>query len=50
MKKVKVKPGKCAHDYVLIDKWSDAERIYWEFYCRYCLEIVTRTDKHRRIE
>jgi len=37
---------KCKHDYVFMDKWQDAKRTYWEFHCRFCLEIVVRDDSN----
>lgn len=43
----KVTEPKCNHDFVYIDKWQDAKKTYWEFHCRYCLELVIRNDKNR---
>ena len=38
-----VKVGKysmgCKHSWEFIDKWSDGKYTYWEFYCKFCLDI-----------
>lgn len=35
---------KCPHDYIFMETWQDAEKKYWSFHCRYCLDIVIRSE------
>lgn len=42
-----MKKNKCNHYYEFTDKWVDKGITYWEFYCKNCCEINTRTDKKK---
>jgi len=40
------KEAGCAHLWEFIEKWLDSDRNeYWEFYCKYCLDIYTVYEK-----
>lgn len=38
----------CYHLFELSDKWTDSNKTtWWEYYCKYCLEIVIKNDKKK---
>ena len=36
---------KCKHTWNFIDKWTDGELTYWEFFCENCLDIRITNNK-----
>ena len=43
-KKRRKRASGCRHDWVFMESWQDADKRYWSFHCRFCLDIVIRSE------